>query len=270
MYGQIKINMMIVNKIEELSRNIWINLHNAAKYNISFGEETITDFILLELAKQNYYQIKIIQTKKPSEALQGTDWEWFVGSGKFGWIRFSIQAKKHYINSDHYQIKYLVGDVPNRKYQYDILRAYAISNNSVPLYCFYNYFPNLDQKTHWHCGESFDAELLGWSFTTLFNIEKISSTYTKKNFNNIHTFQETLPMRCLFKCRYFEEKYMNTNFTTSQDFLGENFIKLETLPQSLITASEIGNLYEFPVELFNPDLKVYPKRIAIFDLTNLY
>lgn len=263
------INMMISDKIEELSRNIWDNLGNAAKYKITYGEETITDHVLLELLKQNYHQLKIIKTHKQEESTQGSDWDWFVGSNEYGWIRFSIQAKKHYLNSDTYNIKYTVGKHPYKRYQYEILREYSRINNAVPLYSFYNHYPTLNISNHWHCSYPFDAEILGWSFTTLRNIEHAANSIKKKNFDCIHTYQDTQPMRCLFKCKYFLDLYKKNIFDQEMDFLNERCIKIRKLPESLISAIEIGSIYEFPNDLFKPDIKIYPDRIAIFDVINL-
>jgi hypothetical protein len=40
------------------------------------------------------------------------------------------------------------------------------------------------------------------------------------------------------------------------------------LPQQFINAREIGILGEFPEELYNPQIEIYPKRIAIIELAD--
>jgi len=89
---------MIAQKFEEITRRIWTDINLSNRYGTIYGEETITDSILLELVKQNYFNIRILQTPKNLEAVKGTDWEGFVGSYKFGWIRYAIQAKKLNLN----------------------------------------------------------------------------------------------------------------------------------------------------------------------------
>lgn len=260
---------MITEKFEDVTRRIWTDINLSGKYGTIFGEETISDSILLELAKQNYFNIRILQTPKLFEKIQGTDWEWFVGSYRYGWIRYAIQAKKLNQKSNSYDsLNHKVGKPPNDDYQIKILRAYSNANKAVPLYNFYNYFPNATQADHWHCHKSFDRELLGWTFTTLMNVEKAVTTRGNRTFNKIHSFSETLPIRCLFSCPYFQSIYEDkSTISETGDFFGESFRKIATLPSQLINAREIGKLEEFPEEIYSPQIDIYPKRIAIIEIT---
>lgn len=94
---------MLTAKFEQLSKDIWAKISAAHHYNLQYGEETITDSMLLEIFTQKFSNIKIIQTPKKKEAIQGTDWEWYVGSNSFGWIKFIIQAKKLHPISNNYK-----------------------------------------------------------------------------------------------------------------------------------------------------------------------
>jgi hypothetical protein len=71
----------------------------------------------------------------------------------------------------------------------------------------------------------------------------------------------------LFTCPYFKPLYLNQAVGQIGNFLGEPFKKISSLPNALITSREIGTLGEFPEEIYNPEIKIYPKRIAIIDLT---
>ena len=259
---------MIPKKFEDITRRIWTDIDLANKYGTSFGEETITDSILLELAKQNYFNIRILQTPKPKETIQGTDWEWFVGSYRYGWMRYAIQAKKLNPNSHRYDnLNHKVGQPPNEDYQINLLRAFASANGAVPLYNFYNYYPKVTEADHWQCSKTFDRELLGWTFTTLTNVETAINTLGSRTFDKIHQLKTTLPIRCLFSCPYFKSIYQDQNINgTTEDFLGEDFRKVATLPPQFINAREIGILDEFPEELYSPQIQIYPKRIAIIEL----
>ncbi|WP_247236133.1 DUF6615 family protein [Telluribacter sp. SYSU D00476] len=243
-------------------------INSADSYGTIYGEETITDLILLELARQNYFNIRILQTPKPFEAIKGTDWEWFVGSNNFGWIRYAIHAKKLDLSTGRYKIlSHKVGKPPKDEYQIKVLRDFAHANGAVPLNNFYNYFPKATQADHWHCQQDFDRELLGWTFTPLKNVEKAINTRGSRTFDKIHRFSSTLPIRCLFKCPFFRDLYRDTT-TLSQDgdFFGETFRKVARLSNEFINAREIGILQYFPHELYNSQVGIYPKRIAIIDL----
>ena len=258
---------MITKKFEELGRRIWTDIDLSKKYHIVYGEETITDSILLDLAKQNYCNVRILQTTKNLEAKQGTDWEWYVGSDTYGWIRFAIQAKKLDQETKIYKsLNHKVGNPPNYKDQIDLLRTFANTNEAVPLYNFYNFFPNA-QAVHWQCSKVFDQQLLGWTFTTLTNVETAIKKRGHRTFDKIHQLEQTLPIRCLFTCLYFKSIYQDQTIIGKKgDFLGEPFKKIASLPKNFMNAIEIGNLSEFPEELYNPKIEIYPKRIAIIEL----
>lgn len=262
---------MVTEKFEDITRRIWTDINLSGKYGTIFGEETISDSILLELAKQNYFNIRILQTPKLLEKFQGTDWEWFIGSYKYGWIRYAIQAKKLSAKSNSYDsLNHKVGQPPNDEYQVKLLRTFSTANKAVPLYNFYNHYPEATEFDHWHCNKDFDIELLGWTFTTLKNIEKAVNTRGSRTFDKIHRFPETLPIRCLFTCPYFKSLYLDqSTINAPENFLGESFEKVPTLPRQLINAVEIGTLSEFPEEIYNPQIEIYPKRIAIIELTNI-
>lgn len=261
---------MISNKFEEITRNIWHNINLSNVYGTIYGEETITDSILLELAKQNYFNIRIIQTPKHQEGVRGTDWEWFVGSYKFGWIRYAIQAKKINPNTFRYdKLNHIVGKPPNAIAQSKLLRKYSNVNGAIPLYNFYNYYSNVNEKDHWNCCQTFEKELLGWTFTTLANVEKAISIRGYRSFDQIHKFKNTLPIRCLFNCSYFKSIYQDKNtIGGTGKFLNESFRKVARLPNQFINAREIGILGEFPEEIYNQEIKIYPKRIAIIEVDN--
>lgn len=234
-----------------------------------YGEETITDSILLEIAKQNFFNLRILQTPKNIEGAQGTDWEWFVGSNENGWIRYAIQAKKMNTNSMSYQsLNHKVGSSPNEEFQIDILRTFAAANGAIPLYNFYNYYPEATESDHWHCSKSFDRELLGWTFTTLSNVQNAIDTYGHRTFDKIHRQEETLPIRCLFTCPHITNLYNEPtgNGDNPNTFFGEEFTKIQRLPNEFLFAQESGILEKFPENLYKPEINIYPRRIAIIEI----
>lgn len=80
------------------------------------------------------------------KAIIGSDWEWRVGNDRLGWIKLFIQQKKLY---RYYGFGYK--DRKTKVLQVDKLRAYAYSNNGVPIYALYNYYELDDYSKYWHC-----------------------------------------------------------------------------------------------------------------------
>lgn len=263
--------MTVTEKLEELSKRVWADIKLADRYSIFRGEETITDSLLLEIAKENFSGIKVIQTIKKKEAEQGTDWEWYIGNSEYGWMRYAVQAKKLSVRSSVYDsLRHKVGLTPNDKYQIDILREFSRVNGHVPLYNFYNYYPLATERDHWHCYRPFDKELLGWTFTPLKNIETAVRVKGSRSFDKIHSLSDTFPIRCLFSCPLFFSFYMNRDlFDIPGTFLGEPFRKIRVLPQELIIGRETGVLRSFPEELYDRQLGLFPKRIAIIELLDI-
>lgn len=69
---------------------------------VRFGEETITDLLMMDLFIQGSTVALFRQTSKPDEAMWGTDFELWLGSDRLGWFRFAIQAKKLDLRTDRY------------------------------------------------------------------------------------------------------------------------------------------------------------------------
>lgn len=259
---------MIVKKLEELSQKIWIDIKLSAHYKTIYGEETISDLALLDLAKLNLPNIKIVQTSKPDEAVQGTDWEWFVGSDKLGWIRLVMQAKKLNFKSHRYNsLKHKVGKGQDTILQSGLLRKYARSLGAVPFYTFYNHFPGAKKAHHWHCQDPFRMESLGWTCTPLKNIENIISSSEKgtRNFDKIHRMADTIPISSLFSSAEFKKAI--TEPTGAGNLFGEPFFKQPTLPAEFM----LDHFQEAPSTKLTGryalnDFGLYPKRLAIFEL----
>lgn len=195
----------MINKIlEKVSQDIWFNLRDTTRAKIRYGEETITDYILLEILRSENKDISVIQTPKITEKEKGTDWEWWIGTEKLGWLRYAIQAKKLDSKSLNYKsLNYKTGKRPFQKRQIDVLKRYAEKNNAIPLYCFYNYVSvdnNDDLMSYWHQDiREYQIEQFGWTCSPLENVLNILDANVRgnKNFHNIHNEKETFPIRYL-------------------------------------------------------------------------
>jgi hypothetical protein len=125
---------MLRKVLEGLSVDTWERLRDAKTFDVRFGEETITDLLLLDLKRKAFQTTSVIQTSKYEEKNTGTDWEWWLGhSGK--WLRLAIRAKKLKRNERYDSLGHKV----STKRQIDLLDSYAAANNALPMYCFYNH-----------------------------------------------------------------------------------------------------------------------------------
>lgn len=130
---------------------IWNKLKDAHTYQSKIGEESITDFFVLELkklAKSGNYKIDTFTRKQ--ESVNGADWEiWLTGkSGQ--WLCLRVQAKVISLNGNKY--KYLHDKKGSQTIK---LIADAKKNNAIPLYCLYSYWDKSNNtiKTNSSCSK---------------------------------------------------------------------------------------------------------------------
>jgi len=242
--------MSAQNILEKLASLTWHRIDLAKKYNIQFGEETITNLNLLDIYIYKCSEIYTIQTQKIEESKIGTDWEWWIGNNNKGVFRYAIQAKK--IDQKHcYKLSYKIKNSGNL--QIDLLEQYARANNAKPLYCLYNYLENLVVNNYWHCCQNQDEEQLGCTITPSQSVRHILNNPSQtQNFYDIHSIKETLPWRCLL---------CNQNGKTSSIDEPEGFYPL--LPDEL---NNMNNVWDnFPSNIYNQELGHFPKRIVVIN-----
>ena len=165
---------------------------------VRFGEETITDLLMMDLYVHGSRLAHFQQTSKPDEAMWGTDFELWLGSQTKGWFRFAIQAKKLDLRTDRYSS--LTQTNANGP-QIDLLKEYSRLNRAAPLYCLYNHTDAANDIDHWHCCTlPPDLKELGCSITPLANIGTAIDEWGGKNFYSVHEHKSTLPWKCLVSC----------------------------------------------------------------------
>ncbi len=275
----------IASLFENLSEHVWNRIRDSWEYDIRQGEETITDHLLLEIVKREFKSILIFPTSKKLEKKKGTDWEWWIGSKRHGWIRYAVQAKKishkgnRYDSLNHSVNSSKIG--PKMK-QFDVLKRFSKANNAIPLYSFYNYVPNEKLNKYWNCSLAFDQKQLGWTFTPLSVIEKILKGKTRgnRNFQYIHCQKQSLPIRCLVKCPNILKKYdldptkmvAEAQALYNSRVIRENEGFYRNLPDNLnidsLTNNDLNEISEFPEDFYNPEIALYPKKIAVIDISD--
>lgn len=127
---------------QALAIDTWDRLGAAARANMRYGEETITDNVLLGLMTSCPSKITCRSFTKFEEARNGADWEWWFAYRSRG-LPCRVQAKRLYPPSSYQSLHFKSRS--GHRAQIDTLIARAKAQRFVPLYCF---FSNL-QGTAW-------------------------------------------------------------------------------------------------------------------------
>ncbi len=121
-----------------LAWRTWESLCVGPGKGIEIGEESLTDFNLLDVQIRFPANIKLYKYTKTQEHDEtGADWEWWIGSSASDtWRRIRVQAKKLFHKGSQY--KYDAFNESQMRLLIDKSLDPAVS--AVPLYCFYNYW----------------------------------------------------------------------------------------------------------------------------------
>ena len=259
--------MTLIALLENLASDTWSRLRDSQSLQIRFGEETITDLLLLDLKRLNKTQSQIIQTPKSKEKSLGTDWEWWIGSPRIGWLRYAVQAKKMNLKTSRYDgLSHKVGVIK----QIDLLDRYASNNNAIPMYCFYNYSRNLATKQAWQCCSVFQQDQLSCTVAPSNIVRKAINQHGAKNFCWFHMKPQTLPWRCLVKCQHVKSLYKRTiNYSKRRDaairLFGHEVKLYDRLPREVERGREIGQIDRFSNMSYDNNLSLYPRRIVVLE-----
>lgn len=165
----------------------WSRMRNGASIIMPLSEETLTETLLYEIAWAHKADpgFRVRVATKPEESLHGGDWELWLTQGGKG-IKFRVQAKRLYPNGRYKSLfsygKDAYGNAVDLHLQTKKLIASAKLDNSIPLYCFYNFdgghisdWPRI-QCPHKHRGASY----WGCSVATASDILAANSNELKK------------------------------------------------------------------------------------------
>lgn len=186
--------MRAVELLELLASTTWQTISCASRNRVAFGEDAITSINLNAIASLNNRSFAIEDTRV-DEARKGCDFEIWIGSDRKGWHRYAVQAKKITLSSSQYQ--QLSHKVRGRM-QIDVLDVYASGARAAPLYCFYNFSPNV---TAWNCEQPRDSRQLGCMVVPAIVVrEALRIRRGSRNFEWMHRQPEAVPWRCLISC----------------------------------------------------------------------
>lgn len=124
--------MNLCYSFQEIADDVWRRIESSQKTGLSYQEETITGNLLYTLNKNHPDAVRIRDFSKSEEALNGADWEWWIGNTSGQWLGMRIQAKRIKLPAENFgQIqtyKPPIKSNPNRKFQIDLL----IENSKTP------------------------------------------------------------------------------------------------------------------------------------------
>ena len=220
-----------------LAEDTWENLREAKLLSVRFGEETITDTLMLELRRKRFRLFK--QTSLHDEAKYGTDFECWVGSDGMGWVGYAVQAKKLDHRTGTYRNLGHVVKGPNKR-QIDILKDYAKARGLTPRYCLYSHSFYVDPASLSCCSRSFSEGELGCTITPPYSIERAIASRGGKGFHSLQGEIRTVPWRCLAICPGLRRALLSKSIASDQlpPLLDDDSIIYPRLPDDL------GNLLE--------------------------
>ena len=261
---------MVQHMFETLASDTYQRLREADRHCVRFGEETITDLLLLDLKRHLSPRVTLIQTPKSDEATKGTDFEMWLSAGTGPSLRFAVQAKRLKIDKQQYlNLRYKV----KGNLQIDKLENYASSNSAIPIYCLYNYPTAPPTKAHWHCCKyAFSKEQFGCTVTPSAVIRGTFGKRGTKNFDYIHKDQHTIPWRCLACCPKLKRVFFAPTTEISIDPITEirsmfNWParQYKRLPDEIIAARDTNRIERFPSHLYDSNVG-YPRRVVVVDV----
>lgn len=250
-----------VQLFELLAESTWERILAGEELGCRQGEETLTNINLLDIKRARLHEVRVPKINKADEPKTGIDWEWWIGSNKKGWWRYAVQAKKIDSSGRYSKLRHKV----RGRFQIDILEDYAKSHKCIPLYCFYNFIKANNLQDYWQCCVSYDKFQLGCTVASIDVAKKAFVEGKSKTFQFVHSQKQVLPWRCLVKCPSMLSLSRGEPHPLANGVSAE-FSWYETLPFFLRKDAGEENIIEFPTDLYNRDLALYPKRILAIDV----
>ena len=181
---------------------IWNALRSARLHDSKIGEESITDFFVLELKKASKGTYFIDSFTRPKEKVTGADWElWFTGPSN-KWIGLRVQAKVISIDGKRYaQLHYKRKD---GTYQINQLITDAKKHKATPLYCLYSYWRSAEAgKIHWPCRSIMrNSRLFGASIMSVTSVKTLKAA---KDDSLKSVAKYLSPLHCIFCCQGYAQ-----------------------------------------------------------------
>jgi hypothetical protein len=135
--------------LDALARRTWERVRWGPIYGQTLREDGLTDENLFRLRRDHPY-LNVKKFAPLTEAGNGADWEWWLGSDAAGWVGLRVQAKKM-VNMRYAELGYRADS--QTRIQCQVLveqtRTDASGRALFPAYCFYN---GWDESSGWPVG----------------------------------------------------------------------------------------------------------------------
>ena len=187
----------------KISSDTWRRLSLAQSLGSRFGEETITDLLVLEMLQyQRSNAFRVFHPNKILESKWGADLLVWILRRSGGSRFLAIQAKKLYPSGRYEALNHRSSSGVR---QIDLLEDFACQFNAIPLYLLYNYPDSQERRSYWHCCKPVVPEQLGCTLVPIWKIDYVIKTHGKRTFEAVHDNRTSLPWRCIFDCCQSEE-----------------------------------------------------------------
>ena len=205
--------MAIPKPAEYVASRTWDTLARAKQLRARFGEETLTDLLVLDmLPRQHARGYRIHSSTKWEESRCGADLLVGVRHSSGSWSRFAVQAKKLYPDD-----KYGALGPGKNAVQLQTLEVFARQVRALPLYLLYNHSTTADRSRHWHCCRRFARFQLGCTLVPSWHIRDVINSRPPRGFDLAHSVHESIPWRCAFHCPHGSNPLLQLAFESQTD-----------------------------------------------------
>ena len=176
----------------------WSKLREARTLDFQVGEESLTDFIVLNIKKWGEGKIAIDTFTRHAESLNGSDWEWWFTGPSGKWLGMRVQAKVLNLKTEKYEHLHHKN---KHGFQVDLLISDAKKNGLIPLYCMYSNWEPSRYKAAWEC-QTHKPTVRHYGTSIL--APSVVKNLQSKNENRLSSVIGSLkPMHCIFCCKGF-------------------------------------------------------------------
>lgn len=241
----------------------WDKLREARKVGYQLGEESITDFLILNLKSPAKNNLVVKSFTRHAEALNGADWEWWFTGPTQKWVGMRVQAKVINLAKEEYQHF----DHSNKNgNQVDLLIQNARNKNMIPIYCLYT---NWDPSKYHHPSNcnTYKKSIRQYG-TALLSAQYVHTTIVPKKIKKLSAIiHELKPIHCMF-CSCFSGNDLpmkvlhyakSNNFIDSKSSSEYDFYLIDNPP------SYVTDILNDKIEKCSLDINdEYLKTITIF------
>ena len=193
------------------SRGTWTTLGLANQLRARFGEETLTDLLVVDmLPHQRTRGFWLRPTTKHAEGWCGADLFVALRHQTGRWSRLALQAKKLH-RDDYYP---MWKGRQSCASQLENLERFARQFHALPLYLLYNHSNTAQRSEHWHCSRPFAEGQLGCTLVPSWHIRRMIRRPPPRNFDFAHNVRQSKPWRCAFDCPDAERSLIQMAFRT--------------------------------------------------------